>query len=123
MTDKPVLSFNGTFVRSIRRDTELTLVLSSPPARERATEFLWIEVQRPHSLQVSRERNVALFAPNLTEHTDNRKHCANRTHRIRSTLKATHGRGRDFKKLPAVTSDNIREGQCVPFFSRFGGMA
>ncbi|KAH6917676.1 hypothetical protein BKA70DRAFT_1382472 [Coprinopsis sp. MPI-PUGE-AT-0042] len=39
-----------------------------------------------------------------------RKHCANRTHRIRSSLKMTHGKGKDFKKLPAVTNENIKDG-------------
>ncbi|KAI0079067.1 hypothetical protein K474DRAFT_725051 [Panus rudis PR-1116 ss-1] len=39
-----------------------------------------------------------------------RKHCANRTHRLRSSLKMTHGKGREFKKLPPVTADNISDG-------------
>ncbi|KAL0945549.1 hypothetical protein HGRIS_014710 [Hohenbuehelia grisea] len=37
-----------------------------------------------------------------------RKHCANRTHRLRSTLKMTHGKGREFKSLPVVTTDKLR---------------
>ena len=41
------------------------------------------------------------------------KHCANRTHRLRSTLKMTHGKGRDFKKLPPMTPENVKDGQCV----------
>ncbi|KLO06310.1 hypothetical protein SCHPADRAFT_882944 [Schizopora paradoxa] len=39
-----------------------------------------------------------------------RKHCANRTHRLRSTLKMTHGKGREFKKLPVVTPENLKDG-------------
>ncbi|KII94055.1 hypothetical protein PLICRDRAFT_695108 [Plicaturopsis crispa FD-325 SS-3] len=39
-----------------------------------------------------------------------RKHCANRTHRLRSTLKTTHGKGREFKKLPPITAENVKEG-------------
>ncbi|KAK0198080.1 hypothetical protein F5146DRAFT_1131089 [Armillaria mellea] len=39
-----------------------------------------------------------------------RKHCANRTHRIRSTLKMTHGKGKDFKKLPPVSEENMKDG-------------
>ncbi|KAJ8520346.1 hypothetical protein ONZ45_g2820 [Pleurotus djamor] len=38
-----------------------------------------------------------------------RKHCANRTHRLRSSLKTTHGKGREFKKLPVITEDNITD--------------
>ena len=40
-----------------------------------------------------------------------RKHCANRTHRLRSTLKMTHGKGREFKKLPPISLETIKEGQ------------
>ncbi|KAI0791770.1 hypothetical protein C8Q75DRAFT_805375 [Abortiporus biennis] len=39
-----------------------------------------------------------------------RKHCANRTHRLRSSLKLTHGKGREFKKLPPVKLENTQEG-------------
>ncbi|KAJ7293907.1 hypothetical protein C8J57DRAFT_1270333 [Mycena rebaudengoi] len=39
-----------------------------------------------------------------------RKHCANRTHRLRSTLKMTHGKGREFKKLPPLNTDIIKDG-------------
>ncbi|KIP04452.1 hypothetical protein PHLGIDRAFT_129510 [Phlebiopsis gigantea 11061_1 CR5-6] len=38
-----------------------------------------------------------------------RKHCANRTHRLRSTLKLTHGKGREFKKLPPVKLESIKD--------------
>ncbi|KAK0506532.1 hypothetical protein EDD18DRAFT_1315843 [Armillaria luteobubalina] len=39
-----------------------------------------------------------------------RKHCANRTHRIRSTLKITHGKGKDFKKLLPMSEENMKDG-------------
>jgi len=39
-----------------------------------------------------------------------RKHCANRTHRLRSSLKLTHGKGREFKKLPVLTPENLKDG-------------
>lgn len=41
------------------------------------------------------------------------KHCANRTHRLRSSLKMTHGKGRDYKKLPPMTADIAKDGQCA----------
>ncbi len=44
-----------------------------------------------------------------------RKHCANRTHRLRSSLKLTHGKGREFKKLPVLTPENVKDGQYVIF--------
>ncbi|KIM61928.1 hypothetical protein SCLCIDRAFT_1215538 [Scleroderma citrinum Foug A] len=39
-----------------------------------------------------------------------RNHCANRTHRLRSTLKMTHGKGREFKKPPPLTMEVIKDG-------------
>lgn len=39
-----------------------------------------------------------------------RKHCVNRTHRLRSALKMTHGKGREFKKHPPLTPDIIQDG-------------
>ncbi|KAI3622264.1 signal recognition particle 68 [Moniliophthora roreri] len=39
-----------------------------------------------------------------------RKHCGNRTHRLRSTVKLTHGKGRDFKKLPPLNPETIKDG-------------
>ncbi|KAI0960878.1 hypothetical protein AcV7_000134 [Taiwanofungus camphoratus] len=39
-----------------------------------------------------------------------RKHCANRTHRLRSSLKMTHGKGREFKKLPPVKLETVKDG-------------
>ena len=48
-----------------------------------------------------------------------RKHCGNRTHRLRSALKMTHGKGREFKKLPHITQDNVTDGQYarLPFMA------
>jgi len=40
-----------------------------------------------------------------------RKHCANRTHRLRSTLNMTHGKGRDFKKLPPLNTQVLTGAQ------------
>lgn len=39
-----------------------------------------------------------------------RNHCANRTHRLRSTLKLTHGKGREFKKLPSYNPETLKDG-------------
>ncbi|TFK91525.1 hypothetical protein K466DRAFT_659987 [Polyporus arcularius HHB13444] len=39
-----------------------------------------------------------------------RKHCYNRTHRLRSSLKMTYGRGREFKKLPPINLETVKEG-------------
>ncbi|KAH9060825.1 hypothetical protein EDB87DRAFT_1674605 [Lactarius vividus] len=44
------------------------------------------------------------------DHQRYRKHCSNRTHRLRSTLKITHGRGREFKKPPPIPQDKIEGG-------------
>jgi len=54
----------------------------------------------------------------LSQHYDlrlnnTRKHCANKVHRLRSVLKMTHGKGRDFKQLPAITVQNVKDGQYV----------
>ena len=40
-----------------------------------------------------------------------RKHCGNRTHRLRSSLKMTHGKGREFKKLPPLKIDALKDEQ------------
>lgn len=42
-----------------------------------------------------------------------RNHCRNKTHRLRSGTKMTHGKGKEFKKLPAVSLDNTKTGQYV----------
>ncbi|TFK22066.1 hypothetical protein FA15DRAFT_671954 [Coprinopsis marcescibilis] len=61
------------------------------------------------ALKVSNEHRNA-YGLRYNDHQRYRKHCANRTHRLRSTLKMTHGKGRDFKKLPSLTNDNIKDG-------------
>ncbi|KAH7883995.1 hypothetical protein F5I97DRAFT_1897342 [Phlebopus sp. FC_14] len=57
---------------------------------------------------VNEQRNA--YGLRYKDFTRYRKHCANRTHRLRSTLKMTHGKGREFKKLPRLTTDLIKEG-------------
>ncbi|TRM62912.1 hypothetical protein BD626DRAFT_569492 [Schizophyllum amplum] len=61
------------------------------------------------ALQLANEQRNA-YGLRYNDYARYRKHCANRTHRLRSTLKMTHGKGRDFKKLPPLVSDNMKEG-------------
>ncbi|TFK38609.1 hypothetical protein BDQ12DRAFT_630330 [Crucibulum laeve] len=61
------------------------------------------------ALQLANEQRNA-YGLRYNDFTRYRKHCANRTHRLRSSLKMTHGKGRDFKKLPAITTEIIRDG-------------
>ncbi|KAF8060938.1 hypothetical protein FPV67DRAFT_1673770 [Lyophyllum atratum] len=61
------------------------------------------------ALQLANEQRSA-YGLRYNDFTRYRKHCANRTHRLRSTLKMTHGKGRDFKKLPPLNSENIKDG-------------
>ncbi|KAF8665085.1 hypothetical protein AX16_000553 [Volvariella volvacea WC 439] len=61
------------------------------------------------ALQIANEQRTA-YGLRSNDYARYRKHCANRTHRLRSTLKITHGKGRDFKKLPPLIPDNIKEG-------------
>ncbi|KAG6820234.1 hypothetical protein H0H93_003597 [Arthromyces matolae] len=60
------------------------------------------------ALQLANEQRSA-YGLRYNDFTRYRKHCANRTHRLRSTLKMTHGKGRDFKKLPPITTENIKD--------------
>ncbi|KAH0590178.1 hypothetical protein H2248_000351 [Termitomyces sp. 'cryptogamus'] len=60
------------------------------------------------ALQIANEQRSA-YGLRYNDFTRYRKHCANRTHRLRSTLKMTHGKGRDFKKLPQITTENIKD--------------
>ncbi|KAG6902976.1 hypothetical protein C0995_008549 [Termitomyces sp. Mi166 len=60
------------------------------------------------ALQLANEQRGA-YGLRYNDFTRYRKHCANRTHRLRSTLKMTHGKGRDFKKLPPITTENIKD--------------
>lgn len=61
------------------------------------------------ALQLANEQRTA-YGLRYNDFTRYRKHCANRTHRLRSTLKTTHGKGREFKKLPPLSTDNIKDG-------------
>ncbi|KAF8609431.1 hypothetical protein BDV93DRAFT_484993 [Ceratobasidium sp. AG-I] len=44
------------------------------------------------------------------DHARYRKHCANKVHRLRRSLKMTHGKGKEFKKLPIVSNENLKDG-------------
>ncbi|CAL1697046.1 unnamed protein product [Somion occarium] len=59
-------------------------------------------------LLANEERNA--YGLRYNDYERYRKHCANRTHRLRSSLKMTHGKGREFKKLPPIKVENIKEG-------------
>ncbi|KAI0271579.1 hypothetical protein BC834DRAFT_860324 [Gloeopeniophorella convolvens] len=61
------------------------------------------------ALQLANEQRT-LYGLRYNDYERYRKHCANRTHRLRSTLKATHGKGREFKKSPVVPQDKIQDG-------------
>ncbi|OJA13896.1 hypothetical protein AZE42_09666 [Rhizopogon vesiculosus] len=61
------------------------------------------------ALQLANEQRNA-YGLRYNDFTRYRKHCANRTHRLRSTLKTTHGKGREFKKLPPLSTENIKDG-------------
>ncbi|EGN94085.1 hypothetical protein SERLA73DRAFT_171591 [Serpula lacrymans var. lacrymans S7.3] len=61
------------------------------------------------ALQLANEQRNA-YGLRYNDFERYRKHCANRTHRLRSSLKMTHGKGREFKKLPPLTTDNIEDG-------------
>ncbi|KAF5393532.1 hypothetical protein D9757_000578 [Collybiopsis confluens] len=53
----------------------------------------------------ARYRHVSFSWLKISAEPISRKHCANRTHRLRSSLKITHSssKGRDFRKLPPIT--------------------
>ncbi|KDR84735.1 hypothetical protein GALMADRAFT_233049 [Galerina marginata CBS 339.88] len=61
------------------------------------------------ALQLANEQRNA-YGLRYNDFTRYRKHCANRTHRIRSSLKMTHGKGRDFKKLPSLSAEIAKDG-------------
>ncbi|KAJ7102501.1 hypothetical protein B0H15DRAFT_335432 [Mycena belliarum] len=61
------------------------------------------------ALQLANEQRNA-YGMRYNDFARYRKHCANRTHRLRSTLKMTHGKGREFKKLPALTPEIVKDG-------------
>ncbi|KIY45731.1 hypothetical protein FISHEDRAFT_66788 [Fistulina hepatica ATCC 64428] len=61
------------------------------------------------ALQLANEQRSA-YGLRYNDFQRYRKHCANRTHRLRSTLKMTHGKGRDFKKLSPLSTENVQSG-------------
>ncbi|KAJ4477908.1 hypothetical protein C8J55DRAFT_515835 [Lentinula edodes] len=65
------------------------------------------------ALQLANEQQSA-YGLRYDDFARYRKHCANRTHRIRSSLKLTHGtKGKEFKKLPSLTEmdlEKVKEG-------------
>ncbi|PCH33112.1 hypothetical protein WOLCODRAFT_134932 [Wolfiporia cocos MD-104 SS10] len=61
------------------------------------------------ALQLANEQRNA-YGLRYNDYERYRKHCINRTHRLRSSLKMTHGKGREFKKLPILKPENIKDG-------------
>ncbi|KAJ7480054.1 hypothetical protein B0H11DRAFT_2026354 [Mycena galericulata] len=61
------------------------------------------------ALQLANEQRNA-YGLRYNDFARYRKHCANRTHRLRSSLKMTHGKGREFKKLPPLTPEIVKDG-------------
>ncbi|KAF8971599.1 hypothetical protein BDZ97DRAFT_1787309 [Flammula alnicola] len=61
------------------------------------------------ALQLANEQRNA-YGLRYNDFARYRKHCANRTHRLRSTLKMTHGKGREFKKLPPLSPEIVKGG-------------
>ncbi|CAA7264674.1 unnamed protein product [Cyclocybe aegerita] len=61
------------------------------------------------ALQLANEQRNA-YGLRYNDFVRYRKHCANRTHRLRSSLKMTHGKGRDFKKLAPLTPEIVKDG-------------
>ncbi|KAF9652058.1 hypothetical protein BDM02DRAFT_3184041 [Thelephora ganbajun] len=59
-------------------------------------------------LLVNEQRNT--YGLRYNDYTRYRKHCTNRTHRLRSSLKITHGKGREFKKLASITPEIVNNG-------------
>lgn len=39
----------------------------------------------------------------------NRRHCANKIHRLRQVTGFTNGKGKTFKKAPALTGENVKD--------------
>ncbi|KAF9524666.1 hypothetical protein CPB83DRAFT_860894 [Crepidotus variabilis] len=67
------------------------------------------EIVRFRALQLANEQRNA-YGLRYNDFQRYRKHCANRTHRLRSTLKMTHGKGREFKKLPLLNPEIVKDG-------------
>ncbi|EMD41387.1 hypothetical protein CERSUDRAFT_109985 [Gelatoporia subvermispora B] len=62
-----------------------------------------------YALQIVNEQRNA-YGLRYNDYERYRKHCANRTHRLRSSLKMTHGKGREFKKLPPLKLEALKDG-------------
>ncbi|PPQ67016.1 hypothetical protein CVT24_011310 [Panaeolus cyanescens] len=60
-------------------------------------------------IQIANEQRNA-YGLRYNDFNRYRKHCANRTHRLRSSLKMGHGKGREFKKLPPITPEIAKDG-------------
>ncbi|KAI8983213.1 hypothetical protein BD414DRAFT_490269 [Trametes punicea] len=61
------------------------------------------------ALQIANEQRNA-YGLRYNDYERYRKHCYNRTHRLRSTLKMTYGRGREFKKLAPISLETVKDG-------------
>ncbi|EIW65250.1 uncharacterized protein TRAVEDRAFT_160134, partial [Trametes versicolor FP-101664 SS1] len=61
------------------------------------------------ALQIANEQRNA-YGLRYNDYERYRKHCYNRTHRLRSSLKMNYGRGKEFKKLPPINLDTIKDG-------------
>ncbi|CAE7075579.1 unnamed protein product [Rhizoctonia solani] len=57
---------------------------------------------------VSDERGA--YGLRYNDYARYRKHSANKVHRLRRSLKMTHGKGKEFKKLPVVPADSLKDG-------------
>ncbi|KAG8695875.1 hypothetical protein FRC09_008872, partial [Ceratobasidium sp. 395] len=60
-------------------------------------------------LQIVNDERGA-YGLRYNDHARYRKHCANKVHRLRRSLKITHGKGKEFKKLPTIATENIKDG-------------
>ncbi|KAJ3723996.1 hypothetical protein C8R42DRAFT_695509 [Lentinula raphanica] len=61
------------------------------------------------ALQLANEQQSA-YGLRYDDFARYRKHCANRTHRLRSSLKMTHGtKGKEFKKIPSLAEMDLEK--------------
>ncbi|KAG8728974.1 hypothetical protein FRC10_004370 [Ceratobasidium sp. 414] len=60
-------------------------------------------------LQIVNDERGA-YGLRYNDHARYRKHCANKVHRLRRSLKMTHGKGKEFKKLPVIPTENLKDG-------------
>ncbi|QRV76779.1 signal recognition particle 68 kDa protein [Ceratobasidium sp. AG-Ba] len=61
------------------------------------------------ALQIVNDERAA-YGLRYNDHARYRKHCANKVHRLRKSLKITHGKGKEFKKLPVISTENLKAG-------------